>query len=306
MNRMKIRVSSGTASHIGLNNNKIQEKPTTAYLMVCGESEEKCRGGCVFCPQASGDQKWLSRVSWPEFNSDEIIEKIKKSDIQRICLQCPDIEGYEDKIKIALDELKNAGKPISLSSPPIERDTLNQFKETIDRVGIGIDAATDKLREKTKRNYDPKVFWDYMGDAIDIFGKNRVTAHIIVGLGENMAELTTAVYRAVNSGANVSLFAYQNKDHSKRRGIDIDYYRRAQLITHLIEEDYEPREALDTVYNRPETVIDIIEEGEVFKTKGCPGCNRPFYTTRPGEEHKNFPRDLSTEEIDQIKRELGL
>ncbi len=296
---MNLRVSAGTAMYLGLMKGGAMEHPTTAYVMIPGGV---CRGGCTFCPQARGDSRWLSRVSWPEYNIEEMIEPLKDSDLQRICIQCPDIPGYEEILLDAVTILNAAGKPISVSSPPLSIETLDGLKDIVDRIGIGIDGATDEIRAKVKPNYDPRIFWDYLGLAMKSLGPDRVTAHLIVGLGESLPQLTLGAYRALNTGADVSLFSYMSK-----KGVpDMKYYRQAQLSSHLLKSGMMPAEVLDLMLNHPEDLADTLENGDIFRTQGCPGCNRPYYTTRPGEEHRNYPRPLNGDELAKIKEDFGL
>ncbi len=294
-----LRLSAGTAMYLNLMNGGALEVPTTAYLMIPGDV---CRGRCTFCPQARGDSRWLSRVSWPEFDIEDMIGPLTESDLQRICLQCPDVPGYEESIVATATLLSETGKPISISAPPLSEETLVKLDGIIDRIGIGIDGATDDIRASVKRNYDPQVFWDYLGRAISHLGPNRVTAHFIVGLGENLPQLTLGAYRAVNAGADVSLFSYMSKEN----GPDIRYYRQAQIASHLLKKGRSPSDILEMLLDHPEELVDIIAEGEMFRTQGCPGCNRPYYTTRPGQEHRNYPRALKKVELDKIKEDLSL
>lgn len=295
---MNIRVSAGTAMHMGLMKGGLMEHPTTAYLMIPGGV---CRGGCTFCPQAKGDSRWLSRVSWPQFDLELIVEGLQGSDFERICLQCPDIDGYEEKIIQVVNDIADIGIPVSVSSPPLTDETLDSIQDKIDMLGIGIDGATDEIRARVKTNYHPQLFWDYLGRAIDRMGPNKVTAHFIVGLGENLPQLVLGTYRAFNAGANVSLFSYTSKDAS----VDLRYYRQAQMASHLLTEGLPPSNAIDLVLNNPKELADKIYHGDMFRTQGCPGCNRPYYTTRPGEEHKNYPRPLDDDELNSIKEVLG-
>ena len=297
---MDLRVSAGTAMHIGLKKGKSLEKPTTAYVMIPGDT---CRGGCPYCPQAKGDPKWLSRVSWPRYDISEAVEKIKDSDLTRICLQSPDIKGYEDKIIDSVEKLKQTDKPISLSTPPLSRKTLKEVSDTADRIGIGLDSVTDKIRDKSKPKYDPKVFWEYIGRASDIYGRKNVTVHLIVGMGETLEEFATTVKKVNSLGSKVSLFSYLYEDDAP----DIEYYRQAQILKYMIEDQgMNIDESFDILYDRPDELEKIIDDGHMFQTQGCPGCNRPYYTTRPGEEHRNFPRMPTEEELMKIKEELGI
>lgn len=297
---MVIRVSAGTAMHLNLKNGKAMEEPTTAYVMIPGDT---CRGGCPYCPQSKGDAKWLSRITWPEYDIDTVVDKIRDSDLKRICLQSPDVEGYEEKIKDTVEKLKDAGKPISLSTPPLSKETLEALSRSTDKVGVGLDSVTDEIRDKTKPKYDPKVFWEYIGRAADVYGSENVTVHIIVGMGETLPEFAAVVNKINSLGSKVSLFSYLYEDDAP----DIEYYRKAQVLKYMIQDEKRDLdEAFDILKNRSEKLDEIIGDGRMFQTQGCPGCNRPFYTTRPGEEHRNFPRLPDEEELLKIKRELGI
>lgn len=295
---MQIRVSYGTALELGLKSGETKEKPTTAYLMVSGEG--KCRGGCNFCPQSKGRPKWLSRVSWPLFEIQSVKEELRGSDIERVCIQSPDTPNYEKKIKKVVSELDDLEKPISLSAPPLEKETLKSIQESVERIGVGIDAATDTLRSETKPSYQPMIFWNYLGNVVEIYGRRNATAHIIVGMGEDFGELATAVKKSIEGGAKVSLFPYKDgKDEA-----ELIYYRRAQLVTSLLDKGIGTKKALKLISEQPQKALDMVDEKRAFQTRGCPGCNRPYYTTSPGDEHRNFPRKPTTEEIEKIRRDI--
>ncbi len=295
---MEIRVSYGTAIELGLENGEIEESPTTAYLLIDGV--ESCRGRCTYCRQACEDSKWLSRISWPLHDLDEVIERLHGTDFERICLQSPDIPGYEEKIKKTVGELKDVEKPISLSAPPMEKETLKEIKSSVERIGVGLDASTDRLREEKKLSYDPMIFWSYLGDAVEVYGEGKATAHIIVGLGEDFGELAKVVKKIDQVGADVSLFPYRGE----KEKVDIGYYRRAQLVTSLVTDSVSTKRAIDLVSKEPEKALDLVDEEEVFQTRGCPGCNRPYYTSSPGEEHRNYPRSPDQVELERIRKTI--
>jgi len=295
---MKIRVSYGTALELGLESGDIEERPTTAYLLIPGEG--KCRGGCTYCNQSNKGSKWLSRVSWPLYDLEEVKETLEESEFKRICLQSPDIPDYEEKIKSTVRVLEQVPIPISLSVPPMEKDALENLKDSVDRIGIGLDASTDALRQEKKPSYDPKVFWKYMGDAVEVFGEGKATAHMIVGLGEDFRQLATAIKKIDEVGAEVSLFPFTNGSDKA----ELSYYRRSQLVTALITDGLTPKKAVSLVLNQPDKALNMIDEKKAFQTRGCPGCNRPYYTSSPGSEHRNFPRQPDPDEIERIKRTI--
>ena len=68
-----IRVSVGTAAALGLVNMRCDVLPSTAYLLTTGG----CMSQCAFCAQARSSktsEALLSRVSWPEFPVEQVIE----------------------------------------------------------------------------------------------------------------------------------------------------------------------------------------------------------------------------------------
>ena len=44
----------------------------------------------------------------------------------------------------------------------------------------------------------------------------------------------------------------------------------------------------------------IIMDSNAFFTSGCPGCNRPFYTSKPSGPIYNYPRKLKENEMNEI------
>ena len=88
----KIRASFGSAVVLGLTKAKLDAKPTTVYLLTFQPG--KCSANCGFCPQARksrGRADMLSRVTWPAFQTKQVISSIedavKKDSIKRICIQ---------------------------------------------------------------------------------------------------------------------------------------------------------------------------------------------------------------------------
>jgi len=61
-----IHVSVGSAIVLGLLEGKLDDEPTTTYLMTYKTG--KCTANCGFCPQARNSlskAELLSRISWP-------------------------------------------------------------------------------------------------------------------------------------------------------------------------------------------------------------------------------------------------
>ena len=98
----KVRVSTGTAGLLGLDNFMLSVKPTTAYLMT--HTEDGCVGNCTFCPQARespSSKSRLSRVLWPTYPSTAVLETLGRTpeqELRRICIQAVNYPGYFEDV----------------------------------------------------------------------------------------------------------------------------------------------------------------------------------------------------------------
>jgi lipoyl synthase len=146
----KIRVSLGTAIVLRLLKGKLDAKPTTAYLMTYKKG--KCASNCGFCTQAresKSSAELLSRVTWPTFATENVVEAIKiavdEGKINRICIQALNYPEVFSQLDMIVKIIKNhATAPISISCQPINKDNIHFLSKTgIDRLGIALDAATE-------------------------------------------------------------------------------------------------------------------------------------------------------------------
>jgi biotin synthase len=212
--------------------------------------------------------------------------------------------------------------PISLSCPPF---TKAQFKELAqagaDRISIALDAATEQLFNKikgaqTQSPYQWKQQHQALKEAVEIFGKNQVYTHLIVGLGETEKQIIETIQQCSDAGIIPSLFAFTPVTGTKLEKTlqpPLETYRRIQLARHLIihrktrfENMKFNHEQRITDYGISRTILhQVIEEGTPFCTSGCPECNRPYYNERPGGPMYNYPRQPLPDEINEITRQLS-
>ncbi|QDA32059.1 radical SAM protein [Thermococcus indicus] len=311
---MKIRVSYGTAIATGLIKAKMLARPTTAYLMTYHEG--RCRNNCAFCPQARdsrADLKKLSRITWPAFDVEEVIEAFPSGGFARICLQTVDYPGLVSDVIELLDLLQPLGLPVSVSITPVERETLEEFKSrNVDYIGVGLDVASERLYPEIKDSlYSWGEMWRFTREVIDVFGDGRALVHLIIGLGETDREAVETIWRAYSMGAWVSLFAFTPIRGTRLENAEppsLTRYRRIQVAHHLIKEGLAAPEDFEFDESGSLTGFGIdVEElaelvpPEVFATHGCPGCNRPYYNERPKKEPYNFPE---SPERDYVRRVL--
>jgi len=312
-----VRLSIGTAIAAGLREGILPDPPTTAYVMVGNE----CINNCAFCSQArgsEGEKDRLSRVIWPHFELQEVLAAPLSERFQRICLQCLMDPAYISLVLPDLiEELSSAsGLPISVSISPVSSDNLSELKgRGAERVGIALDCASRELFPGIKGRGvgNPYTFdgcWEALDRAVRVFGKGRVSTHLIAGLGETDRELIEALAKCVEMGVLPSLFSYTPLKGTALGGSSppLPRYRAMQVSRHLIVEggwgsgDFQ-FDGSGRLIGMDEGGIPSGIPGKVFMTIGCPDCNRPYYNERPGGPIFNYPRPLTEDERSQAVEE---
>lgn len=313
----KVRVSVASASVIGLLKYKLQVPPTTAYIM--SYTEGTCLANCAFCAQARDnqtDRKHLSRVTWPDFNTPDVIEGFKNPAIdvlERICFQVINYPGFlQDTLELVKLFKKETDLPISVDICPIGTKGLQQLRDAgAEMIGIPLDGATPKIFDEIKgKNVKGPYRWEKhfkaLEDAVKIFGADNVGSNIIVGMGETEKEVVELIQRLHDLQVKPVLFAFtplKGTKLEKQSQPSLKAYRRIQAARHLIYQGKLHRD--DMSFNEAGRItgygtIDLSEalkDGVAFQTTGCPGCNRPFYNERPSGPFYNFPRPLNSEEV---------
>ncbi|MEM2995801.1 MAG: radical SAM protein [Candidatus Bathyarchaeia archaeon] len=325
----KIRVSLGTAIVLKLLSGRLDASPTTAYLMTYREG--KCLANCGFCPQARkshGRTDMLSRVSWPIFQVQSVVDglcrAVEKDLIRRVCLQAlnyPEVFWHLLAIAKAIHEKVDV--PISVSCQPLKSENVGLLiKAGVERIGIPLDAATERLFNLVKGEavggpYKWESQFKLLMEAIGIFGVGRVTTHLIVGLGETEREMVEIIQQCVDMGVLPALFAFTpiaGTALEKRLQPSIQQYRRIQIARYLIvnkivrcgDMRFDEEERIADFGVEKQTLLQIIRTGEPFLTSGCPNCNRPYYNEKPSGPIYNYPRKPTEKEIAIIQKQLGL
>lgn len=324
----KIRVSIGSAVVLGLSQNrKFDVLPTTCYLMTYIPGH--CIANCGFCPQSRSSKsslEFLSRVSWPVFNFKDFLIKLNymppSKKFKRICIQTLNYEqNFEDLIEIVSQIKKISSIPLSIAVPPMSKEKLKEFKLLgVERIAIALDGATEEIFEKIKgKGVDGPYNWNShfqnLMEALEIFPEKFVTTHLIVGLGETPKEILELIQKLHKFKIRVSLFAFTPIKGTLLQNIskpDLIKFRKIQLGRYLIINQNKNLENFtfnlkgDIIkFNLNKTELyNIIENSNAFLTSGCPGCNRPYYTSRPSGPIYNYPRKLNTTEKQTIYESL--
>lgn len=312
-----IRISSGTATVLGLSEAFIDAPPTTAYLLV----GERCERYCSFCTQARSSRapaQALSRVIWPPYEERKTLSALKGAyeggKIQRACLQVTVSPGYLSRTEEIVAQLK--GIPICASVVVSNPDQVARLLDSgLEMVGLSLDAANKEVYRHVKGG----SFHQALGlieEAAKRF-PGRIATHLIAGLGETEEEIAGLIQRLYDGRVIVALFAFTPNPGTAledREPPPLSTYRRVQIAQHLIVNNLARVEAFTfspqgTILHfglKPDEFQEALHDGQAFQTSGCPGCNRPYYNERPGSPLYNYPRPLTLVEIQQAMREAGL
>jgi len=320
----RVRVAFGTGVVLGLWHGQLATAPTTAHFLTYYEG--RCRANCQFCPQARGstaDLKMLSRVVWPRCDFELVLSAIeeKSDEFARVCIQTVNYEGVVDDVCELVTRIKNkCDTPISVSCQPLKGEDIKRLAEVgVDRVSIALDAPTPELFDLLKgKSVGSSYTWEGHVRALDDARKtfrDKVSTHLIVGLGESEEEMARTIQLLHDRGITIGLFAFTpiaGTPLANKSQPDVANYRRIQLARYLIVNrvseakrmKFEGGKIIDFGASREE-LYTAVDSGEPFHTSGCPGCNRPFYNESPRGPIYNYPKKLTQKEKTEIKTQLG-
>ncbi len=319
-----VRLSLGTAIEVGLEEGASDPNFTTAFIMTY--SENKCSANCAFCPQArdsSSSPHMLARIGWPEYKLDDFIHHLRAGlNFRRACIQCLNYPTVVKDVEEILAAVKTKVKlPVSICIHPVSLDEMKRLKSAgAQKIGIAMDACTPELFEKIKGAGRRGPYqWDHhleaMHQALEVFGPENVTTHLVVGLGETEAEATEFIIKMYEMGITVGLFAFtpiRGTALEETSQPALESYRRVQVLRYLVANKLVDREGVSAdasgkleLKNDAAWLRETLSSGEAFRVTGCSGCNRPYYNERPRGPMYNYPRPLSEDEVHKALAEAG-
>ncbi len=313
---------------LGLLEGVLNAKPTTTYLLTYIEG--RCTANCGFCSQARTSRSrvdMLSRVAWPVFSTKGVMRKLaaaaQKRKIKRVCIQALNYPAVLEDLLALVKKIKHQGigVPVSVSCQPLGREGMKKLaKAGVERIGVPLDAATKDVFDRVKgASADGPYDWDIQHrallEAVEVFGEDRVSTHLIVGLGETEKEMVEAFQWCIDNGVYPALFAFTPVRGTALEHVhppSIDQYRRVQLARYLMVRGTTRVERMRFDDNgcivdfgaSPKQLANAIRGGKPFVTSGCPGCNRPYYNEKPSGPLYNFPAQPTPQEIEEIEQRL--
>jgi len=331
-----IQTSLAASLTLGFQQGSFHRNAKLKGLNLLLHYEGGCLGRCAFCGLSRSRQegpkgKTFIRVDWPLYPLEEIIERAKVNQlVHRVCISMiTHPQAQKDTVYVIRKFKEETDLFISVLITPTLIQNIESLREMknagADRVGIAIDAATPELFDRLRgRGVNGPHRWDHYWNvvrmAIEVFGRYDVGIHLIVGLGETEKEMVGVIQRAQDLGASTHLFSFFPEKGSPMEGYPsppLDQYRRIQLARWMINERLGRIDQMRFDENGRLSRFDLdikplIQLGEPFMTSGCPGrdgkvaCNRPYGNERPSDPIRNFPFMPEQEDIEEIKKQLGI
>ena len=297
-----------------------------------------CAARCAYCglsknrPGTYGDKSFI-RVTWPAYPLEEIIQRIdeRKNRVKRICISMiTHKQAKRDTGAVCARLRSHFDIPVSLLISPtvLNQNDLMAFKQAgADKIGVAIDLATPDLFDTYRGTgvggpHKWGTYWNYLKEAVRVFGEGNAGAHFMVGMGETEKEMCHVIRKACNIRSRTHLFSYFPEKVSAMGSHPqppMDQYRRIQLARYFIDTGIShadrfqySRDGKIADFGVPSSVLDqTIESGEPFRTSGCSGydgevaCNRPYGNSRPGPDIRNFPFRPTPKDIRRIRNQLN-
>jgi biotin synthase len=236
------------------------------------------------------------------------------------CLDVPDLIGVLVPVVEALRSSLTI--PISVAIPPLNQEALLQLAEAgVTNVGLGLDACTPEVYAQAKGSAVGGLYtWDQHIAAVEaaggVLGTARVSVHLIIGLGETEEDAIRLMAHFFRAGYNVGLFALMPVVGTPSETLQqppLRQFRVLQLVRHLLVTKRVDLRDLQFEGGRlrslgsqigGKALQDYCHTFQVFETTGCVGCNRPYYTSKPGGVTYNYPAAVPPVDLETIAQEL--
>lgn len=341
-----VQTSLAGAMALGLERGSFYRNAYPGSLNLLMTYPDGCRANCSYCGlarerSAEPEDATFIRVKWPTFELSKITEILAHPNreaaggvrrIGRICVSMITHPRAEtDCVEMVRRLVSPGGVPVSvLVSPTLIPDAESFFRRLKDAgtdwVGVAVDAATPEIFAAMRGAavggpHHWKTYWTALEKAVQVFGRDHVSVHFIVGLGETEEEMVQAIAKAGHCGAQAHLFSFCPEPGSALAGLrppSFGHYRRIQLAAYLLNNRQIESRAVEFEggriigFGRPlsELLGEDLAAGKPFMTSGCPdrkeclACNRPFGNERPGPVLRNYPFWPDENDLAAIKGEI--
>jgi len=167
--------------------------PDQAFITVTGS----CIFHCRYCsvPRIGGRRKTIAEIM-------AMVESVRHR-IHAIAITSGVLESIGEEEAYVLEVVKHLaffGLPIGVSIYPTEQ-TPDRLKALgVAEVKFNLEAATPELFAKMCPGLDYGLLWQALDRSVLLFGRNRVFANVIIGLGETDGEMEACIRQLAAHG----------------------------------------------------------------------------------------------------------
>lgn len=174
---------------------------------------KNCANACLFCPITYHTDN--SHYSWEKMQQ-RILENLQYN-IRSISVttSCPPDKEQDDIVNEMIDitqktrELMDKDIPIGTSLKTPSRDQLLRLKESgVSEMRLNLETYNPQLANSLMPQKDINKILQSIEDAVEVFGKEKVSSNIIIGLGETDDDILQGVNVLSEIGALSTLYPY--------------------------------------------------------------------------------------------------
>jgi biotin synthase len=304
-------------------------KISTLYLMQ--HLADGCHANCAYCVQSNESTAARKKSTLVEYKLlkspvemvGRSIHLAEKKGLERICIQTVYNKHTADNLLDLVKALRSMSDiPITACCIPISESSMKALKSAgLDMIFLNYETATPELfneirGKKRKSPYRWNKITEAIDHALEIFGDHKVGSHLQIGLGESQKEALSLIQKMMDQKALTSLLAfrplsgtamenYQRSSHVNFHLIQLGSYLIQNKLRRIEDMTFDAAGDVCSFGIHGDELLGIIRSGAPFKNRGgCPGCNRIYYETSPGERLYSFPRDPEPDELDVIEKEI--
>ena len=174
---------------------------------------KQCLNGCLFCPLidnlADSPYTWEKIESRIQENTPNNIQSVSFTTSYPVGKSQKEIVSELVDVVTKTRNLLGDGIPfgVSLKTPSIEH--LISLKEAgFSEIRLNIETYNDSLAQKLMPNKSPHDILRSIEHAVKVFGKEKVSSNIIIGLGESDTDILNGVETLAKIGALSTLYPY--------------------------------------------------------------------------------------------------
>lgn len=174
-----------------------------------------CTNGCLFCPLTYGSNN--SHYSWKKIQNrieENILYKIQSVSFTTSCPKNKTQNELVEEIADVATKTRNLlgmDIPLGASLKTPSKNHLLRLKDAgICEIRLNLETYNTKIAQYLMPNKDLNKILYSIEQAVIIFGKEKVSSNIIVGLGESDDDILKGVSRLAEMGVLATLYPYDS------------------------------------------------------------------------------------------------